>query len=176
VARKATITEGTVIPVRLVESLSSETNQTGDSFMATLDQPIVIDGLVIAEKGGRVEGRVSNADRGGRVKGVQVISVELVNLTTSDGQRVELQTTPFEKLGEKGVKEDAKKVGIGAGIGAAIGAIAGGGRGAAIGAAAGGAAGTGAVLATRGKPAVLSSETRLLFRLNSPVTVTEKLK
>jgi hypothetical protein len=57
-----------------------------------------------------------------------------------------------------------------------VGAIAGGGKGAAIGAGIGGAAGTGTVVATRGKPAVLASETRLSFRLQEPVTVVEKLK
>jgi hypothetical protein len=63
-------------------------------------------------------------------------------------------------------------VGIGAGVGAAIGAIAGGGKGAAIGAGAGGAAGTGTVLATRGDPAVLPSESLITFKLQAPVTVT----
>ena len=62
----------------------------------------------------------------------------------------------------------------GAAGGAAIGAIAGGGKGAAIGAGAGGAAGAGTVLATRGKPAALPSETRITFRLAAPVTLTER--
>jgi hypothetical protein len=66
---------------------------------------------------------------------------------------------------------DAMKIGIGSGVGAAIGAIAGGGMGAAIGAAAGGGAGTGVVLATRGAPAVIPSESVLHFALRSPITV-----
>ena len=58
--------------------------------------------------------------------------------------------------------------------GAIIGAIAGGGKGAAIGAATGGAAGAGGVLLTRGKAVTLPSELRINFRLNAPVTVTER--
>ena len=37
------------------------------------------------------------------------------------------------------------------------------------------AAGAGTVMATRGKPAELRVETRITFKLNEPVTVTEKL-
>ena len=65
-------------------------------------------------------------------------------------------------------RQDAAKVGAGAALGAIIGAIAGGGKGAAIGAGVGGGAGAGDVMATRGKPAALPSETRVTFRLQRP--------
>lgn len=172
--RTVTVPAGTMLSVRLVESLSSDKNRPGDAFSATLDQPLQVDGLVIAERGARVDGRVTESRQAGRVKGVSDMALQLVRLHTSDGQTVALQTSPFEKQGPTSKKEDAEKVGIGAAIGAAIGAIAGGGRGAAIGAGAGGAAGGGTVLATRGKPVVFPSETRLSFRLTAPVTLTEK--
>lgn len=174
--RKVTIPAGTVITVRLNETLSSEKNQPGDRFTATLDQPLIVEGLVLAERGARVEGRVLEVEQAGRVRGLASLKVHLVRLHTADGQDVTISTQPFSKTAEASKGEDAKKIGIGAAVGAAIGAIAGGGRGAAIGAGVGGAAGTGTVLATRGKPAVLPSETRLSFRLQEPVTVVEKLK
>ena len=173
--KTVTIPAGTLLSVRVDEALSSSRNQTGDSFRATLDQPLVIDGFVIAERGARIEGRVSEVDPGGRVKGLSRMAVELVRLTTADGQRVRLQTEGFTKQGEKETKKDIAKIGAAAGIGAAIGAIAGGGKGAAIGAAAGGAAGAGGVMATRGAAAELPAETRLSFRLREPITITEKL-
>jgi uncharacterized protein YcfJ len=101
--------------------------------------------------------------------------LELTSFTSSDGQKVEIRTAGFESKGPESKAEDAEKVGIGAVIGATIGAIAGGGKGAAIGAASGGAAGGGVVVATRGKPAVLASETRIAFRIDRPVTITERL-
>jgi hypothetical protein len=162
--------------VRLSETLSADKNQPGDVFAATLDQALVVDGLVLAERGARVEGRIAEAERAGRVRGVSHMAIELTRLTTSDGQKVAVKTAPFEKQGEKSVGKDAAKVGAAAGIGAAIGAIAGGGRGAAIGAAAGGAAGTGGVLATRGKAAEIPVETRVSFRLTAPVTLTERVR
>ena len=71
-------------------------------------------------------------------------------------------------------KKDAAKIGIGAGAGALIGGIAGGGKGAGIGALVGGGGGTAVVLATRGDPAVVPSETVLNLKLSAPLTVTEK--
>ncbi|MBI4874809.1 MAG: hypothetical protein HY822_09275 [Acidobacteria bacterium] len=171
-----TLSAGTLLPVRLGETLSSDKNSQGDTFTATLDRPLAIDGFAVAERGAKVEGRVVEADRAGRVRGVAHLSIELVRLTTADGQRIEIATQAFRKDGTKEAGRDAAKVGAAAGIGAAIGAIAGGGRGAAIGAAVGGAAGTGGVLATRGKAAELPVETRIDFRVSRPVTITEKLR
>jgi hypothetical protein len=176
VPHSVTIPAGTLISVRLAETLSSEKNTAGDAFSATLDQPIVIDGFAIAERGARVRGKVVEADRAGRIKGVAMLSVALTSMHTSDGQDVTLATESFVKEGPKSRGDDAKKVGVGAALGAAIGAIAGGGKGAAIGAGVGGAAGAGTVAATRGKASELPVETRLSFRLQEPVQLTERLR
>lgn len=173
--KTVTIPAGTLLTVRIDETLASDRNQTGDTFRATLEQPLVVDGYVIAERGARVEGRIAEIDTGGRVRGLARMSLELVRLTTADGQRIRLHTETFAKEAERSRGKDAAKIGAAAGIGAAIGAIAGGGKGAAIGAAVGGAAGTGGVMATRGEPVRLPAETRLSFRLSQPVTITEKL-
>jgi hypothetical protein len=169
-----TLNAGTLISVRLVDGLNAERNAPGDVFGGTLDRELVTNGYVIAERGARVEGRVTASNLGGRVKGVSNIAVELTKIHTSDGQTVAIHTDPFERRAQESHGEDAAKVGGGAALGAIIGAIAGGGKGAAIGAGAGGAAGAGTVLATRGKPAVLPSETRINFRLSVPVTLTER--
>jgi hypothetical protein len=171
-----TLNAGILIPVRLVDGLTSERNLPGDSFTATLQKELVADGFVIAERGARVEGRVVASDKGGRVRGVSSLAVELVRLHTSDGQTVAIQTDGFERRAEETHRQDAEKVGAGAALGAVIGAIAGGGKGAAIGAGVGGGAGAGTVMATRGNAATLPSETRVTFRLKAPVTITEKLR
>jgi hypothetical protein len=157
-----------------LETLSSSTAKPGDTFTATLDKPFTVDGMVIAERGARVEGRVVESQEAGRIKGVSNLAIHLVRLNTSDGQRLAIQTDVFRKEGETTKGQDAAKVGGGAGLGAVIGAIAGGGKGAAIGAAVGGAAGAGTVAATRGKAAVLPVETRIDFRISNAVTITER--
>lgn len=171
---KVTLNAGTLIPVRLVDGLSTERNRPGDVFTATLDKELVAGDFVIAERGARVEGRVLASDPGGKVKGVAALSVALTGLNTSDGQSVAIRTDAFERRAEPSHGEDAQKVATGAAVGAIVGAIAGGGKGAAIGAGVGGGAGAGGVLLTRGKPVTLPSETRVTFRLQSPVTLTER--
>lgn len=175
VAMKVTITEGSVIAIRLGETLDSEKNHIGDTFSGSLAEPVVVDGMVIAERGAAVSGRIVDVERAGRVKGVAVLQLALTEINTADNQRVPVLTGAFLVKGPDTTKSDVVKVGIAAGIGAAIGAIAGGGKGAAIGAGAGGAAGTGGVLATRGKPATLPTETLIRFRLTQAVTIIEKL-
>ncbi|HWR50564.1 MAG TPA: hypothetical protein VN428_05630, partial [Bryobacteraceae bacterium] len=174
--QRVTVPAGTTITVRLAETINSEQRQSGDTFSATLDQPLVVDGFAIAERGAKVTGSILEAQQAGRVRGVSAITLQLTKLKTSDGQEVTISTEKFAKQGEKSTGDDAKKIGVGAALGAAIGAIAGGGKGAAIGAGVGGAAGTGTVMATRGKAVELPVETRLTFKLSEPVTLTEKIR
>ncbi len=170
-----TLQAGTALPVRLGESLSSEHNQAGDTFTATLDAPLTAGGFVIAEKGARVEGRVVEAQKSGHGKKA-MLTLELTKLDTSDGQHVAIKTETLRKQGSSTATGD--QVGIvaaAAGVGAIIGALAGGGKGAAIGAGAGGAAGGGGVVATRDKAISLPTETKVGFRLSAPVTITEQM-
>ena len=172
--REFTLAEGRAISVYTTATLSTKTNQSGERFTTTLAEPIVDGDWVIAKKGARVEGVIVDSDPGEKVKGVASMTVALDSLTLADGRTVRLATLTFHDSGKTTKGKDAKKIGIGAGVGAAIGAIAGGGKGAAIGAGVGGAAGTGAVLATRGDPAVIAAETRVRVTLKSPVTITER--
>lgn len=170
-----TLPAGTSIVVRVNSTLSSDKNLAGDTFTGTLDQPIVVNDMVIAERGARVDGKVVESTKAGRVKGTSLLSVALTRIRTSDGQNIAISTDPFVREGESSKKADAVKVGVGAAIGAAIGAIAGGGKGAGVGAASGGAAGGGVVLATRGKPVQIDVETKVPFRLANSVSITEKI-
>ncbi len=172
--RVFTIRAGAPITIFTAKTLSTKTDKDGERFVASLANPIVDDDWVIAKRGAQVEGVVVNSDPGGRVKGRASMTVRLRSLQLADGTTVNLASSSYTKVAKGTKKKDAMKIGIGAGIGAAIGALAGGGKGAAIGAGAGGGAGTGLVLATRGDPAVIPSESRLTFRLQSPLTVTKR--
>lgn len=89
-APSVTLAAGSVLPIRIGQSISSARNQPGDTFVATLAQPLVVDGWVIAERGARVEGRVMD-------KGVGYLRISIVRLATSDGQNVRIQTEPYVK-------------------------------------------------------------------------------
>ena len=175
-AHNVTLTAGTAVAVRIGETLSTRNNKSGDTFLATLSQPLVVDGMVIAERGARAEGRIVEAERAGKAHGLAHMTLELTKITTSDGQQVRVQTASYKQEGKSRTKKDVAKVGIGAAIGAAIGAIAGGGKGAGIGAGVGGAAGGADVLLTRGDESEILVETLLTFRLQTPVTITERLR
>lgn len=171
---RATLSAGLLIPVRLADGLTSERNQPGDTFHATLEKELVADGFVIAERGARVEGVVVASDRGGKVSGVASLAVALTRIHTSDGQVIAVQTDAFNRHADQTHRQDAEKIGGAAAFGAIIGALAGGGKGAAAGAGVGAGAGAGAVVLTRGAAAALPAETRIAFRLKAPVTITER--
>jgi hypothetical protein len=168
------IPAGTPIAIRTVSSLSTKTNKTGEPFSATLASALVVNGVTIAKRGSTVNGTIIDSDPGGRVKGVASITLGISRIRTADGQSlaVSASTVQIDAKSTKG--KDAAKIGVGAGAGALIGGIAGGGKGAGIGALVGGGAGTGVVLATRGDPAVVPSETVLNVKLSAPLTVTER--
>ena len=92
-----TIQPGTILAVRIGETISSVRNEVGDGFVATLERPLVIDGFVIAERGSRVEGRVVETQHPVRANGPSNLGVELIEVSTSDGQRVRVRTAMFKK-------------------------------------------------------------------------------
>src|ERR1700681_2642156 len=83
---------GTVIPVRLTEWLSSDKNQSGDRFSATLEQPLIANGWVVARRGQIVTGRVAVAQRTGHGNSSSQLGLELSELTMVDGQVLPINT------------------------------------------------------------------------------------
>src|SRR5712692_9802944 len=83
-----TIRPGTYVTVRVNQPLSSDRNQPGDAFSATLVRPIVVDGVVVAQRGETVGGRVSEAQKAGRVEGTSRLAIQLTDLTLADGAPV----------------------------------------------------------------------------------------
>ncbi|HUJ39499.1 MAG TPA: hypothetical protein VLW54_03045 [Candidatus Acidoferrales bacterium] len=166
-----TIPQGTYLTVRLNEPLSSDRNQTGDTFTATLAQPVIVNGVVVARRGQTVGGRVAEAKKAGRVSGVSHLKLELTGLTLVDGQFVPIQSQLVARNGGTSQGRDAAAIAGTTGFGAAVGAAASWGTGAAIGAGAGLVASTIGVLVTRGRPTILYPETRLTFQVSAPVTV-----
>ena len=167
-----TIPAGKVIFIRLNQPLSSDHSHPGEGFTATLDQPIVVNGWVVARRGETVVGTVTSAKKAGRVKGVSQLGLELTELTVVDGQQLPLSTELWNGSAGTSHGADAATIAGTTGVGTIIGAVANGGEGAGIGAGAGAAAGIAAVLLTRGKPTVLGAEARLSFRIKEPVTIS----
>ena len=166
-----TIRPGTFVMVRMEQEISSDHNQEGDVFSASLAQPIVVDGIVVAQRGQTVMGRVAEAVKAGRASGTSRLALQLTGLTLADGLQAGIQSQMVNRNGQTSVGNDVGAVATTTAVGAAIGAAADWGRGAAIGAGAGAAAGLIGVLLTRGHATVVYPEQVLTFRIDSPVNV-----
>jgi hypothetical protein len=169
---RLTVQAGTFLTVRINQPLSSDHNHEGDFFSGTLAEPVVVDGIVVAQRGQTVAGRVSSVERGGHGKGVSKLGIELTSLTAVDGQQIPLQTQLVTRNGHSNTGRDVATVGTTTAIGAVIGTAADWGRGAAIGAGAGAFAGLVGVLLSPGAPAVVHPESLLTFRVQAPTSIS----
>jgi len=165
-----TIPTGSKIVIRMIDSINSETNKVGETFVAVLEEPVSQSGIEVIPRGADVRGRIANIEGAGRVKGSAELGLELTQIIVN-GIPYSVTTSEYEEVGEGRGKQTAKRAAIGAGIGAAIGAIAGGGKGAAIGAGVGGGGATAVQVLTKGEKLNIPSETKLEFTLRAPLVV-----
>jgi outer membrane biosynthesis protein TonB len=173
--KRVTVPSGTALPVRLVDVIDSATAQTGDTFHATLDSPIAVDGEVVVPAHYDVEGHVVAAQSSGKFAGRALLELQLDKIKVGD-KWYNIQTDHFkQETGSRG-KNTAEKVGAGAVAGAILGGIFGGGKGAAIGSVAGAGAGGGVQAASKKPDIKLASERILTFTLQSPVTLVPTTK
>jgi BON domain len=170
--KRLIIDQGTQLAVRLIDSIDSEKNQSGDTFRATLNAPLSSDGEQAVPAGTEVKGHLVDVKSAGKFAGQSVVVLQLDSLS-SGGKTYSLQTDQYRKEGKSRGKNTAEKVGGGAIVGGIIGAIAGGGKGAAIGTAAGAGVGGGAQAASKSQQIKLPSETVLNFTLQAPITVVQ---
>jgi hypothetical protein len=166
-----TVPAGTFFSVRIIDSIDSTRNRTGDEFAATLDVPLVVSNRVVLPRHADARVRLVQATSAGRMSGRSELKLELVSVT-ADGQTYPLETDYYDEAGASRSTRTAEAVGGGAVLGGLLGAIAGRGRGAAIGSVAG--AGTGAAVEARthGQQVKIPSETKLSFTLKNPVIIT----
>jgi len=173
--QKVTIPSGTTLAVRLVDTIDSETATAGQTFHATLDSPLSVDGDVVVPSGYDVEGHVVDVQSAGKFAGKSLLKLQLDRISVGS-KYYNIQTDQYSREGSSRGKNTAAKVGAGAAIGAIIGGIAGGGKGAAIGAASGGGIGGGVQAATKGQQIKLPSETVLNFTLQASLNVLPTTK
>jgi hypothetical protein len=160
------------INVHVDQPLSSDHNQPGETFTATLVQPLVVDGFVVARRGQTIGGRIADAQKAGRSKGTSRLAIELTEISLVDGQQLPVRTQLIQYSGGTSTGRDAAAIAATTGMGAAIGAAADGGFGAGIGALAGAAASTIGVLVTRGRATEVYPETTLTFRTLEPLNIS----
>lgn len=170
--KPVTIEQGTQLTVRLVDVIDSEKNQNGDTFHATLNAPLTVDGQPVIPAGTDVTGHIADLRSAGKFQGQSLVVLQLDSINAGSNS-YNIQTDQYRKEASSRSKNTAEKVGAGAVVGAVLGGILGGGKGAAIGGAAGAGAGGGVQAASKSQQIKLPPETVLNFTLQAPVTVLQ---
>ncbi len=161
-----TLPAGTNIVIRMIEGVDSETNRVGQTFRASMDQPVIVDGQTVIPRGADAVVKLVDAKDSGKLTGRADLTLSLQSVSIN-GHFVDINTQSINKESNSQGQKTAKVAGGTAAVGAIIGAIAGGGKGAAIGAGAGAAAGAGSQVIMGGERVRIPSETRLTFVLDT---------
>lgn len=161
---------GTELVVRMIDPVDSETAQVGQTYAASLDQAVAVNGEMVIPRGADVTVKLVDSKDSGKLTGKAELTLDLVSVRVN-GKMVDINTKSVQRESDSRGAQTAKVAGGTAAVGAIIGAIAGGGKGAAIGAGAGAAAGTGVQVITKGQKVKIPAETRLTFALESDITI-----
>jgi len=163
-----TVAAGTPVVVRLGETISSKTNNVGDTFSGTLAQSVTVHGVRVLRAGLPVTGTVVAAKGQGKFKGAGDLGISIRRVGNYS-----VTTIAYEKtISGKGKRSTAMIAGGGGG-GALIGGLAGGGKGALIGGLIGAGAGTAGAVFTGNKEVSIPAESVVTFNTAEPFTVTQ---
>jgi hypothetical protein len=171
------VATGTNIALTLNETLSTETNQVGDAFTATVQQAITdANGNVVIPAGATVRGRVTQVQKSGRVGETAVLNLAFESVSFGGNSypldASVVQANPQRKSRES-TGEQVGKAAAGAAAGAILGRVLGKSTGSTIkGAVIGAAAGTAIAMGTADVDAVLPAGSTMIIRVDAPVTVT----
>lgn len=169
--RKIVIPAGTLIDVRMIDSINSASDHVGQSFKASLVNPIVVDSQTVIPRNADVYVKLTSVKSAGNLGGASELRVQLDRIFVGQKSYV-VESTTFSQAGGSQTRTTARNIGLGTAIGAAIGAISGGKKGAVIGAAAGAGTGVAVEAATKGEQVRIESESALTFRLEAQLEVT----
>jgi hypothetical protein len=166
-----TIPEGTLLPLRTNQPVSSKRAKDGTQVDFVVIQDVISGGVLAIPRGATVHGVVTEVKQAGDLKGAPELSLTLTSLDLG-GQNYPLDSDQFKVKGPgKGGLTAGNVVG-GAMMGTIIGCALGRGVGCAIGAGAGAAAGAAASAGTPGPGIWIPAEARVDFHLAQPLTVT----
>ncbi len=161
---------GTVLTIKTGQALGSKLSQTGDTFLATLAQPVSVGETRAIPAGATLSGKVIKAKPKGKIKGQGELSVTLTSISVK-GHTYTIKTSPLDSTAKGKGKRTAATTAGGAAGGALIGGLAGGGAGAAIGAGVGAGIGFVGGTLTGNKQIELPAESALSFTLAAPLTI-----
>lgn len=167
-----TVAKGTVIPVELLNKLSTKNIKEGDNVYARTIFPITVDNQIVIPVGTNVQGKIQKAERAGKVKGVASLTLSFQTMILPSGVTLPIygslgSSDEGQREGENTVKgestkgKDAGDVAKAGAVGGIGGAIWRGRKGAAVGGGVGAGVALASVLLTRGADLELPKGTEL---------------
>src|SRR6266567_3243167 len=147
-----TVPERTAIRVTLDQSVATNRSKPGDHFVATVSEPVVINGKTVIPQGARAKGLVVESRESGRLMRRARLRLALQTVDVN-GQNYDVRTYSHPRIGRDHKKRNWAWIGGGA-IGAG--------------------AGVTVALVTGKKDIKLRAETPLRFELAQPVTINVK--
>jgi hypothetical protein len=164
------IPSGTTIIVRMIDGVDSEQSRLGQTYRASVDEPVIVNGQTIISRGSDCVARLVEDQDSGKFTGRTILKLDLQQVMVN-GRMIDVTTGDVTQASSSRGSRTAKVVGGTTALGAIIGALGGGGKGAAIGAASGAAVGGAAEVLTKGQRVKIPSETRLSFTLQQPANL-----
>ena len=162
---------GTELQLAMDVGVNSKKNVVGDSFTATVLQPINVNGVEAIPAGSKVQGKVTEAVPAKQGAGKGKLSLSFDELSLPSGQRVPISGT-FQEVTESKKKRNAAIIGGSAAGGALLGRILGKDtKTAVIGTIVGGGIGTAVVMGKEGEQAKLPADTPFEIKLEAAVQV-----
>jgi hypothetical protein len=161
---------GTLLRVRLNDSINVKSARDGDAFTGTLAEPVSVHGQDVVPAGTPVDGVITAAHKRGRFKGASVLQLRLTGMDMQ-GHHYRLDTGHYTRSKRGKGRRSALMIGGGSGLGMLVGGLATGGVGLVVGGLAGAGAGTAGAAFTGNKDITIPAESILSFRLDGPVTL-----
>lgn len=158
----AVVPEGTVLMIRMSDSINTRHHKAGQRFTGTLETNLMSGSQLVAKSGTNVYGSLSQLDSAGRVAGSASMTLELHSIAI-DGTPLNIATYPLVAEGDNTGKSSAGRTGRTT----AVGAIAGGSDGAKTGAK----VGLASSILTKGDDIEIKQGTLLDFTLKTPLHV-----
>jgi hypothetical protein len=75
-----TVPTGSKLMIQLVDAVNSDTSKEGSTFVAILDEPLLVDGIQVAPRGADVRGRITTANEAGKISGMAELGLELTQI------------------------------------------------------------------------------------------------
>ncbi len=167
------IEAGTKIAVRMDNEINSKVSSAGDTFTATLSEPLSVRQVAVLPIGTVIEGKITNIERAsvGGKDGKITVSFETLRLPDGAKRSIEGVLVKELEVAESSPKYKVLTIVGAAALGGIVGAIAKASSGALIGAGIGAGAGTGVALLQKGKDVRLKADEKFEIKLTKSVSL-----